>query len=264
MEWAPGLQTLRRQNGTNPGFKLDDFKRLKRRLLTLSAMLLAAGTPAQTSTAQAGVGYFPVPLGEPQDGAQTLQGETFPESRWGSGPLRARATDSELEPMREYQGGGRSPASVTARRQSDAGGGELATIDREIQSASSRPNEALPGDPLKPNPAKNGVQEIAVIAGDLGFFPKKIFVNRDMPVRLYVTGASRKNLCVLIDAFQVRRQVKSQKVEEVSFTPGTPGTFRMHCPINGIEGTLVVRELPAATSLAGGPSVAAGGLNIGE
>jgi hypothetical protein len=119
MEWAPGLQTLRKQNGTHAGFKLDDFKRLKRRLLTLSAMLLAAGTPAQTSTAQAGVGYYPVPLGDAQDGAQTLQGETFPESRWGSGPLRARAMDSESEPMGEYQGGGRIPASVTARRQNE-------------------------------------------------------------------------------------------------------------------------------------------------
>jgi plastocyanin domain-containing protein len=137
-------------------------------------------------------------------------------------------------------------------------------LDREVPSASTQARDALPGDPLQPNPAKNGVQEIAIIAGDLGFFPKKIFVNRDMPVRLFVTGASRKNLCVLIDAFQVRRQVKSQKVEEVSFTPGTPGTFRMHCPINGIEGTLVVRELPAATQLAGGPGLTAPRMGAGE
>jgi|GEM_PF-2837188 len=263
MDWAPEQQSLRRKTpGQGTAYRAEDFQRLKRRLLALSAMLLAAtpggvGEPA----AQAGVGYYPVPLSEPAPtGLESLNGENFPESRWGSAPLRARAIGFEEEQNAAF-GGGRSPAGARSR------GGEssdMASLDREVPSASTQYRDALPGDPLQPNPAKNGVQEIAIIAGDLGFFPKKIFVNRDMPVRLFVTGASRKNLCVLIDAFQVRRQVKSQKVEEVSFTPGTPGTFRMHCPINGIEGTLVVRELPAATQLAGGPGLAAPRMGAGE
>ncbi|MFN7684570.1 MAG: cupredoxin domain-containing protein [Oligoflexia bacterium] len=89
---------------------------------------------------------------------------------------------------------------------------------------------------------RNGVQEIALIAGDLGFFPRTVFVTRDIPVRLFVTGASKSSLCILMDSFQVRKQVRSQRIEEVSFTPTQPGKFRFYCPINGAEGFLVVRE----------------------
>jgi plastocyanin domain-containing protein len=90
---------------------------------------------------------------------------------------------------------------------------------------------------------RKGVQEIAVIAGDSGFFPKTVFVTRDIPVRLYVTGASKNTLCLMMDSFQVRKQIRSQKIEEISFTPGIPGKYRFHCPVNGMEGNLIVREL---------------------
>jgi len=93
---------------------------------------------------------------------------------------------------------------------------------------------------------RNGVQEVAVIAGDLGFFPRTVFVTRDVPVRMFVTGASKNSLCILMDSFQVRKQVRSQKIEEVAFTPKQPGSFRFYCPINGAEGYLVVREFERA------------------
>ena len=93
---------------------------------------------------------------------------------------------------------------------------------------------------------RNGVQEVALIAGDLGFFPRTVFVTRDIPVRMFVTGASKNSLCILMDSFQVRKQVKSQKIEEVSFTPTQPGRFRFYCPINGAEGFMVVREFERA------------------
>jgi plastocyanin domain-containing protein len=92
---------------------------------------------------------------------------------------------------------------------------------------------------------RKGVQEVAVIAGDAGFFPKTVFVTRDIPVRLYVTGASKNTLCLMMDSFQVRKQIRSQKIEEISFTPGIPGKYRFHCPVNGMEGNLIVRELAA-------------------
>jgi plastocyanin domain-containing protein len=88
-----------------------------------------------------------------------------------------------------------------------------------------------------------GVQEIALIAGDLGFFPKAFFVTRDIPVRLFVTGASKNTLCVMMDSFHVRKQIRSQKIEEITFTPSMPGKFRFYCPVNGMEGTMVVKEL---------------------
>lgn len=88
-----------------------------------------------------------------------------------------------------------------------------------------------------------GVQEVALIAGDLGFFPKTVFVSRDVPVRIFVTGTSRNTLCIMLDDFQIRKQIRSFQIEELTFTPEVAGKFRFHCPINGMEGNIVVREL---------------------
>lgn len=90
---------------------------------------------------------------------------------------------------------------------------------------------------------KKGIQEVAVIAGDMGYFPKTIFVTRDIPVRLFVTGASKSTLCIMMDSFQVRKQVRTQSIAEINFTPSSSGKFRFYCPINGMEGVLVVKEL---------------------
>ncbi len=87
-----------------------------------------------------------------------------------------------------------------------------------------------------------GQQEVAIIASDTGFYPSTVYVAKEVPVRLFVTGASKHNLCMMMDAFTIRRQLKSQAVEEISFTPASPGKYRFYCPVNGAEGTLVVRE----------------------
>jgi plastocyanin domain-containing protein len=84
---------------------------------------------------------------------------------------------------------------------------------------------------------------VAIIAGDLGFFPKTLFVTRDVPVRLYVTGASSNTLCIMMDSFGVRKQVRPSRIEEITFTPSVPGKYRFYCPVNGMEGTLIVKEL---------------------
>jgi heme/copper-type cytochrome/quinol oxidase subunit 2 len=111
------------------------------------------------------------------------------------------------------------------------------------QPASLSHTPSLAPDPSLQAMRRGGVQEVAIIAGDLGYFPRVFFVNRDIPVRLFVTGASRGALCFLMDSFQVRKQIRSQRIEEISFTPSQPGTYRFHCPVNGMEGTMVVREL---------------------
>ncbi len=90
---------------------------------------------------------------------------------------------------------------------------------------------------------RKGVQEIALIASDLGYFPKTLFLSRDIPARIYVTGASKNTLCMMLDAFQVRKQIRSQMIEEVTFMPDQPGKYRFYCPVNGMEGTLMVKEL---------------------
>ncbi len=95
---------------------------------------------------------------------------------------------------------------------------------------------------------RKGVQEVALIASDLGFFPKTFFVSRDVPVRLFVTGSAKGSLCLMMDSFNVRKQVRGGKIEEITFTPNQPGTYRYYCPVNGSEGVMVVKELTTTVS----------------
>ncbi|HUP57793.1 MAG TPA: cupredoxin domain-containing protein [Bdellovibrionota bacterium] len=191
----------------------------------------------------------------------TSASDGFPESRFGEPPARVelglgpsyvRHAVSELDPIRDEAGekpvraGGRSPAGLAysenpraARQRIERESVEVAQADPKPVRFSSSEEVPRPG----PNPiVRSGVQEVAVIASDLGYFPRTLFVVRDMPVRLYVTGASKSTLCIMMDSFQVRKQVRSQKIEEITFTPGLPGKYRFYCPVNGMEGTLVVKE----------------------
>lgn len=129
----------------------------------------------------------------------------------------------------------RAPASMT-----DAFGAGVSSPNWMREQSKSVDQGVTRQDTLT---ARKGVQEISVIANDLGFFPKTVFVSRDIPVRLFVTGASKQPLCIMMDSFNVKKQVRSQKVEEITFTPSAPGTYRFYCPVNGSEGVLVVREL---------------------
>jgi hypothetical protein len=90
--------------------------------------------------------------------------------------------------------------------------------------------------------ARSAVQEVAIIAGDLGYFPKTILLAKNIPVRLFITDVSKKSLCIMMDDFQIRKQLHSHKVEEISFTPVTSGQYRFYCPVNGMEGNLLVKD----------------------
>jgi hypothetical protein len=180
------------------------------RALKIALILVVWGAPAL-----ADVVFLPPPP------KARYEGEVFPESRFGSEPMQP--------------GSKRAPASLAAN----------APTPSQSSGEEAPPPKASSLDRLQslvPDRAK-GIQEVALIAGDLGYFPKTVFVTRDVPVRLFVTGASKGTLCVMMDAFNVRKQVRSQKIEEITFTPSTPGKFRFYCPVNGMEGTLVVREL---------------------
>ncbi|MBS1961164.1 MAG: cupredoxin domain-containing protein [Bdellovibrionales bacterium] len=128
--------------------------------------------------------------------------------------------------------------------------GERPVLKRVTKTAVERQNaevEKFVTEVSDPIARRKGVQEVSIIAGDLGFFPKTIFVSRDVPVRLFVTGASKGSLCIMMDSFNVRKQVRSNKIEEITFVPNQPGTYRFYCPVNGSEGTMVVKELTTAT-----------------
>jgi hypothetical protein len=90
---------------------------------------------------------------------------------------------------------------------------------------------------------KKAHQEAALIVNDLGFFPSTLFMTQGIPVRLFVTGASKNSQCFIMETFGVRRQIRNNKVEEVTFTPERAGKYAFSCPMNGAKGTLVVKEL---------------------
>lgn len=166
-------------------------------------------------------------------------GESYPESRFGHPPMQvdlgvssgyASRAVAEIE-AKDLDG-------VSAPNRVPASEGKKSTEQEPSSSAGSSTAQM----------ARKGVQEVALIAGDLGFFPKTVFVTRDVPVRLFVTGASKGALCLMMDSFQIRKQIRSQKIEEITFTPSTPGKYRFYCPVNGMEGTLFVKEFSRGSS----------------
>jgi len=166
----------------------------------------------------------------------------------GVGTYYARAAIEEMESradVSQRSSAGRSPAGLVPDNGKNKGAPPSIIQESKTDPVLGPPAVAPLVNPAGPAQvmARQGVQEIALIAGDLGYFPKTIFVTRDIPVRLFITGASKNTLCLMMDSFQVRKQVKSQKIEEIQFTPDAPGKYRFYCPINGMEGTLVVKEL---------------------
>jgi len=149
--------------------------------------------------------------------------EEFPESRFGFPPNSQTIM--------------RSPAGL-----------EFTEDTTEVRSGSVNPVASLSKSATNWNPkpyssSQPGVQEVALIVSDLGFFPKTLFVTQGIPVKLFVTGTSKKTLCIMMDSFDIRKQIKSQKMEELNFTPTTLGQYRFYCPVNGMEGTVLVKEL---------------------
>lgn len=157
--------------------------------------------------------------------AEREDAEYFPKSAFGTPP----EDPERLEIARDKRFQNRKPAGL---------------VRQEAEIQSKTPPKTAETDALKDLvfDAKNASQEVSVIATDLGFKPKTIFAARDIPLRLYITGASPSTLCFMLDQFRIKRQVRSSKVEEIQLTPSTPGFYRFYCPINNLEGTLVVRD----------------------
>lgn len=188
----------------------------------------------------------------PQD--ETLEGDA-PENenadsvaRWGRSPRAKNKAEIKqariVSPIEEAsfaaeEGPARAPASAAVSAE-----GSRAPATLSAHRAVVAPSDAdAPGlTAVRGAVKQNAFQETAVIASEQGFFPTTVFVTQGIPVRLFVTGASAKAQCFIMDAFGVRRQVKSQKIEEIRFVPEAPGTYNFNCPMNGARGTVVVRE----------------------
>jgi hypothetical protein len=178
-----------------------------------------------------GEATYPDPIGGPE------AGEVFSQSKFGSPPAPPiygvrRVSGLMQQEIADSEESGRSLASIKASVQI----GDLSEDKGGV--AAIQPQSSV---------SRTGIQEVALIASDLGFFPKTVFVTRDIPVRLFVTGASKKPLCLMLDVFDVRKQVRAERIEEISFLPHAPGQYRFYCPINGMEGTLYVKDLKSAS-----------------
>jgi hypothetical protein len=247
-------------------------------LLELSALAIFLATMAFAPKALAGV-----VLTQPDPSEQTAPGEAYPESRFGRAP--AKVDDGSSAPLpseaksfasREVEdmdssdesapvGGANAPGRLPAGLEFSGHSGSRAALP-PVDSSAGQPGAAgtsrfggsnregatgaltLSANQVQPTSvvARKGVQEVAVIASDLGFFPKTVFVSRDVPVRMFVTGSSKSTLCLMMDSFQVRKQVRSQKIEEITFTPAIPGKYRFYCPVNGAEGMMIVKEFASS------------------
>ncbi len=186
-------------------------------LALLSGLGLLAGSPARAVV-------FPDQIVE--NGHEDESPDSI--SRFGKGERpEKRDLSGILRPISEssfQSSGGRAPASVTAPAPSADAGPPKAAVLREQKKSKA-------------------YQEVAVIANDLGFFPSTLFVTEGLAVRLYITGASNRSQCFILDEFGIRREVKSQRVEEIVFTPSHPGRYTFNCPMNGAKGQIVVRGL---------------------
>jgi plastocyanin len=211
-----------------------------KKILNGAVIFLALTTIAHAGT----VLISPDRFADPDEGE-------FPSSQFGVAPPHAMTSGFAANQVVDMEEG------------DDGSGVQHFHASRGIASVGDQPNSGI--DPsVKPSGSNNqeskmiisqssemktatemsrkGVQEVAIIASDLGYFPKTVFVSRDVPVRMFVTGSSKNTLCIMMDSFQVRKQIRSQKIEEITFTPSAPGKYRFYCPVNGMEGSLVVKE----------------------
>lgn len=202
-----------------------------------------------SATATAGVVFNP-----PLKGPDPADSE-FPDSQFGSGPMHetahgyaARQVNDMETPDEET---GKSPYASRGIASVGENPNSGTIVEPSIVTSQAAASQDIPQSVV----ARKGVQEVSVIASDLGYFPKTVFVARDVPVRMFVTSSSKNTLCIMMDSFQVRKQLKSQKIEEITFVPNVPGNYRFYCPVNGMEGSLVVKELasPVAEEQAAPP-----------
>ena len=220
---------------------------LSKKLYTSGMMLLLFGL---APLAWSGVVLAPEP---PQKTPQP-QSE-FPTSSFGQSPERPEASYAYASDQGSVRVGSDSTGRQPAADRQPAGfvmENQLKSattadyVKREEARDDSKPQIIPQLEPSHLVPNKRGVQEVALIAGDLGYFPNTVFVTRDIPVRMFITGASKNTLCIMMDSFNVKKQIRTQKIEEVTFTPSLPGKYRFYCPVNGMEGTIVVKELAQA------------------
>ncbi len=148
-----------------------------------------------------------------------------PVSRFGQAEDRVRRNEWMPAPIESGSFAGKEGAARTIASVEEAPAPEAAVKDLSLTLGQK----------------KAALQEESLISNEQGYFPNTIILTQGIPARIYATSASEKGQCILLDAFDVKRQLRRGRIEEISFTPDREGSFEFHCPMNGARGKIVVR-----------------------
>ena len=87
-----------------------------------------------------------------------------------------------------------------------------------------------------------GMQEATITIKD-GYHPNTIVVKKGIPLRInFELQEEGCTATVSFKDFDVKKLLKPFDVSTVEFTPDISGSFAFACPMNMIEGTIVVKE----------------------
>ncbi|TAK62708.1 MAG: hypothetical protein EPO24_04765 [Bacteroidetes bacterium] len=88
----------------------------------------------------------------------------------------------------------------------------------------------------------DGIQEATIVIND-GYQPSTLVVKKNIPLRLNFD--LQEESCtgtVMFKDFHIKQELTPYQLTSVEFTPAASGSFTFTCPMNMIQGTLVVKE----------------------
>ena len=91
-------------------------------------------------------------------------------------------------------------------------------------------------------PTNNGVQEVNLKMGAVGYEPSTITVNKGSPVKINLQAAKDAGCTrsIVFPDFKISKVVERGSTDTVQFTPEKAGTYQFRCSMNMARGTLVV------------------------
>ena len=88
----------------------------------------------------------------------------------------------------------------------------------------------------------DGMQEANITIKD-GYHPNTIVVKKGIPLRLnFELQEEGCTATVSFEDFDIKKLLTPFEISTVEFTPVSSGSFTFACPMNMIEGTLIVKE----------------------
>lgn len=87
-------------------------------------------------------------------------------------------------------------------------------------------------------------RNVAIIASDSGFYPKRPMVFVGEKVTIYITSTTERPSCLIIKGKEVYLEAQRGEVSKGEVFFQNPGIYEFHCPASGHKGEFVVLEHP--------------------